>query len=72
MHFCILNVIICTHSPYRIVMSLIIASLAVGRTASFAPDIASAKISAKKIFSIIDRVSDIVTDSKHGLKPVRD
>ena len=52
-------------------MSMIIASLSIGRTTSFAPDVAIAKLSAKKLFRIIDRKPKIVIDSKNSKKPVR-
>ena len=57
-------------SIYRVVMAMIIASISIGRSTSFAPDVAEAKISAKKLFSIIDRVPKIPLDAKNSKKPV--
>lgn len=44
--------------------------MGVGRITSFFPDYGKGKMAADKLFSIIDRVPAIDTESQEGLKPV--
>ena len=51
-------------------MAVIFGAFAVGQTSSFAPDFATAKISAARLFKLLDRVPSIDSYDKEGLQPV--
>ena len=51
-------------------MAVIFGAFAVGQTSSFAPDYAQAKISASRLFKLLDRVPEIDSENKEGATPV--
>lgn len=55
---------------FRVLMAVIFGAFAVGQTSSFAPDYAQAKISANRLFKLLDRVPEIDSSSTEGKQPV--
>ena len=51
-------------------MAVIFGAFAVGQTSSFAPDYAQARISAARLFKLLNRVPEIDSDNDGGMKPV--
>lgn len=56
---------------FRVFMAVIFGALSVGQASAFAPNYAKAKISANRIFAILDRNPLIDNYSTEGEKPVR-
>ena len=54
---------------FRVFAAIIFASLGIGAAASFAPDYNQAKLSVKRVFSIINREPMIDNYSEEGAKP---
>ena len=52
-------------------LSVSLASVAIGRSASLGHDLGKAKIAVTKIFQLIDRKSQIDPSSEQGIRPVR-
>ncbi len=57
---------------FRVFMAITFGALSAGQASSFAPDYAKAKVSAKRIFNILDRVPSIDNASEEGEKLVSD
>ena len=55
---------------FRVFMAVVFGALSVGQASSFAPNYAKAKLSANRIFAILDRVPKIDNYSQDGTKPV--
>jgi ABC-type multidrug transport system fused ATPase/permease subunit len=55
---------------FRVFMAVIFGALSVGQASSFAPNYAKAKLSANRIFAILDRKPVIDNYSEEGEKPV--
>ena len=51
-------------------MAVIFGAFGVGQASSFAPNYAKAKLSANRIYSLLDREPEIDGYSTDGLKPV--
>uniref|UniRef100_A0A8C3GLZ2 ABC-type xenobiotic transporter n=1 Tax=Cairina moschata TaxID=8855 RepID=A0A8C3GLZ2_CAIMO len=54
------------NGPYRVFSSVIFAAMNVGQSASLAPDYGKARISAQRIFHLLDRKPQIDSYSKEG------
>jgi len=50
--------------------AVVFGAMAVGQASSFAPDYGKAKISAARVFSLIDQQPAIDSYSTEGVKPV--
>ena len=55
---------------FRVFIAIVFGGAAVAQAGAFAPNFAQAKVSANRIFSIIDRQSLIDNYSEEGLQPV--
>ncbi len=55
---------------YRVFAAIIFGALAIGAAGSFAPDYAKAKLAARKVFAVLDRISLIDSYSPEGSVPV--
>ena len=51
-------------------MGIVIGAMSSGQASSFAPDYKKARLSANKIFALLDRESAIDVSSDQGEKPV--
>ena len=51
-------------------MAVIFGAFGIGQASSFAPNYAKAKVSANRIYALLDREPDIDGYSEDGLKPV--
>ena len=60
----------CYHISQRVVFALVFAAMFAGQVASFAPNYLKAKVSAARIFKLLDRVPPIDSKSESGEKPV--
>ena len=49
---------------------MVFTALQLGRAASFAGDVTNAKVSAARIFSLLQQEPEIDSESPDGLKPV--
>lgn len=56
---------------FRVFSSVIFAAMNVGQSASLAPDYGKARISAQRIFHLLDRKPQIDSYSKEGERLVR-
>ncbi|XP_076820461.1 ATP-dependent translocase ABCB1-like isoform X2 [Clavelina lepadiformis] len=54
---------------FRVLTAVVFGGLAIGQNSSLAPDYAEAKVSASKIFALLDRTPKIDSYSKEGLCP---
>lgn len=57
---------------YQVFIAVIFGALAIAQAGSFAPNYAKAKLSARRIFAIIERKPDIDSYSEDGTQLVRD
>ena len=57
---------------FRVFMAITFGAISAGQASSFAPDYSKAKVSAKRIFDILDRVPVIDNYSEEGDKLVSD
>ena len=55
---------------FRVFMAVVFGALSVGQASAFAPNYAKAKLSANRIFAILDRKPEIDNYSEEGEKPV--
>ena len=55
---------------FRVFMAVVFGALSVGQASAFAPNYAKAKLSANRIFAILDRKPEIDNFSEEGEKPV--
>ena len=55
---------------FTVFMAVIFGSIGAGQASSFAPNYAKAKLSANRIFALLDREPIIDGYSEEGLKPV--
>lgn len=58
------------HDYFRVVLATVFGALIAGQIASFAPDYVKAKMSAARIFLLLDRVPEIDSYSEEGQKLV--
>ena len=56
--------------PHRVISAIIFSAMSVGQASSFAPDYGKAKLSAAKIFALLDRTPAIDSSDIGGEMPV--
>ena len=55
---------------FRVFIAIVFGGAAIGQASAFAPNLAKAKLSANRIFFMLDRQPVIDNYSKEGLEPV--